>query len=348
MTASTAQQVGQTLAARLLTLPGHLPAAGRRPPEATGLDPEAWAIARLAHLDPRPPLERLPVAQARARSQRDLPFLGVPPRSDVEAAPVAIPGTTGTIPARLYTPAGTNRSTALESGLLVYFHGGGWVLGTLDNFDATCRELSHASGARVLSVDYRLAPEHPFPTAAEDALAAYAWALSQAPAVAVGGDSAGGNLAAVTALAAREAGIARPAFQLLLYPICDVTRESATYTEYRTGYVLTAALMRWFVAHYVPDRERRSDPRVSPLVASDLRDLPATHIVTALADPLRAEGEEYAARLREAGVAAHHRRVPLLHGFASMLASRACRKALVDAARALAQGFDPTEVPTHA
>lgn len=235
------------------------------------------------------------------------------------------------IPARMYTGEG-----AQLAALLVYFHGGGWVLGDLDDFDATCSELAHASACRVLSVDYRLAPEHPFPAAADDAFDAYCWALSQADTVAVGGDSAGGNLAAVTAIAAREAAIARPAFQLLLYPICDIGRESRTYAQFADGYVLTASLMRWFIGHYVPEEDRRRDSRVSPLVAADLRELAPAFVATGLTDPLREEGQAYAARLRQAGVPVQERRLPLVHGFASMLASRACRTALFDAARALA------------
>jgi acetyl esterase len=336
------QRTGQRLAARTLALPARLLGGSRRPVGASGLHPEAWAIARLASADPRVPLEQLPVSRARMRSSRDLPFLGAPMRPDVRAHGITIPTRNGSVPARIYTP------TADElAGLLVYYHGGGWVLGGLDEFDATCAELAHAGGCRVLSVDYRLAPEHPFPAAADDALDAYRWALHQAEIVAVGGDSAGANLAAVTALGARETAIPQPACQLLLYPICDASRESATYELFADGFVLTAQLMRWFIGHYAPDPSRREDPRLSPLHAGDLRDLAPAYVASAMTDPLRAEGEAYAERLRTAGVPVQLRRGPLLHGFASMLASRASRSALLAAAGALGRALNQTEVLSH-
>ncbi|MEU8119327.1 alpha/beta hydrolase [Spirillospora sp. NPDC049024] len=223
----------------------------------------------------------------------------------------------GGVPARLYTPKGL----AEGSPLLVFYHGGGWVIGNLDTHDTVCRYLAVHAEVRVLSVDYRLAPEHPYPAAAEDALAAYEYAVARAAdlgadpgAVAVGGDSAGGNLAAVVGVLARRT----PDFALLYYPATDMSVRRRSRELFADGFYLTDDDMTWFSDHYCP-QERRAEPQASPLLAEDLAGFPPTYLVTAGFDPLRDEGEEFAARLREAGVpVALRRQEDLIHGFANM------------------------------
>ena len=212
---------------------------------------------------------------------------------------IEIPGPSGVIPARVYKPVPD------PVGTVVYYHGGGWVLGCLDEFDAVCQLLAVASGARVVSVDYRLAPEHPFPAAVDDAFAALVRVAAQHPEepIVVAGDSAGGNLAAVSALRAREAGGPEIALQVLVYPVvdCDLTRPS--YLECSgSGLFLNTAEMVWFWDHYAPDEAEREHPYASPIPASDLAGLPPTYVVVAEHDPLRDEGLAYAAALESAGV----------------------------------------------
>jgi acetyl esterase len=244
------------------------------------------------------------------------------------------------IPARLYEPKGL----AEGSPLLVFFHGGGWVIGDIDTHDSVCRYLAVNAEVRVLSVDYRLAPEHRFPAAADDALAAYAWAVRNAAAlgaspeaVAVGGDSAGGNLAAVVGAFADR----RPDFALLFYPATDMSVRRRSRELFADGFYLTDADMVWFSDHYCPDVARRTDPKVSPLLADDLSGFPATYLVTAGFDPLRDEGEAFAKRLQESGVrVALRRQEDLIHGFANMwgLGGR-FQEALSEAAGALRTGL---------
>jgi len=220
---------------------------------------------------------------------------------------------------RLYRPHDA------RGGLLVYFHGGGWVIGDLDTHDGVCRSIASRSGHSVLAVDYRLAPEHPYPAAVDDALAATVWAHSRAAnlgidaeRIAVGGDSAGGNLAAIVA----QRRIAPVRFQLLVYPATDLTMSHQSHEENRDAPVLTRAVMDYFVGHYVPDPPRRSEPEASPLLVADeeLVGLPPALVVTAEFDPLRDEGEAYATRLTAAGVSASAVRfIGHFHGFFSML-----------------------------
>ncbi|MFM8554212.1 MAG: alpha/beta hydrolase [Acidimicrobiales bacterium] len=210
----------------------------------------------------------------------------------------------GGVPCRLYRP---DSSAVLP--LLVYYHGGGWVIGGLDSHDNVCRSLANKSGAAVLSVDYRLAPEHPFPAAAEDALCALRWAHENASdigvdpgRIAVGGDSAGGNLAAIVAQQ-------RPVplcFQLLIYPSVDMTQSFPSHAENAAGPVLTDKAMEWFIGHYVQDRSRLRDELASPWFADDsmLRGTPPALVITAQFDPLRDEGEAYGARLIRNGTPA--------------------------------------------
>jgi acetyl esterase len=237
-------------------------------------------------------------------------------------ADAAAPGPAGDVPVRVYVPTD-------EPGphpVLVYFHGGGWVIGDLDTHDSTVRAVAAASGVTVVSVDYRLAPENPFPAPLDDCCAAVRWVVDNAEALdvdparlAVGGDSAGGNLAAVAAACLRDAGIP-VAFQLLVYPVTDGTMGMASYAENAEGYFLTRDTMDWFWGHYVGDGDR-THPLVSPVHAPDeaLAGLPAALIITAEFDPLRDEGEAYAARLDAAGVPVTVTRYDgVIHGFFSM------------------------------
>jgi acetyl esterase len=314
---------------------------GRRPAVADGLDPEAWLLARLSERTAAPIDLDDPPAVRRRFDARAQPMAGPPPRP-VAVEERTLPGPAGLLPARLYAPAGA----AVPAPLLVFFHGGGWVQGSLTSHDGACRMLAALAGVRVLSVAYRLAPEHPFPAAADDALAAYRHAVEHARAlgadrarIAVGGDSAGGNLAAVTALAARDAGVPAPAFQLLLYPALDLTMAQPSVATFAEGFFLTRASMDIYAGAYVPDPAQRTDPRASPLFAADLTGLPPAYIATAGTDPLRDEGEAYAARLRSAGVRVELDRHPLLHGFVNMTATRSGRRGVERVAAALRRGL---------
>jgi len=192
---------------------------------------------------------------------------------------------------------------------LVFFHGGGWVIGDLETHDVVCRQVTAEAGVSVIAVDYRVAPEHKFPAAVDDAWAATRWIVAHAgelgidaARIAVGGDSAGGNLAAVVALLARDAGAPRIGLQILTYPVTDLVSESQSYTDLADGYMLTRDSMRWFRAQYLAKEADAADWRVSPLRAPSLAGLPPALVITAGYDPLRDEGEAYARRLREAGV----------------------------------------------
>ena len=229
-----------------------------------------------------------------------------------------IPGPAGDIPVRVYRP-----SAATGLPLLLWFHGGGWVTGNLDTHDQLGRLLSDAVGAVVVSVDYRLAPEAKFPAAADDCLAAYEWVLEHASEVgadagrvAIGGDSAGGNLAAVVTLDARERGLPQPKLQLLVYPVTDYEFESASMIDNAKGYFLEAESMQWFYDHYARTPSDFADPRFSPLRASDVSGLADAVVVTAEFDPLRDQGEAYGKRLQQANVSTEVVRADgLIHGF---------------------------------
>ena len=244
---------------------------------------------------------------------------------------LSVPG--GEIVARVYAPGGPGPHPAL-----VFYHGGGWVIGDLETHDGICRALTNAAHCMVISVDYRLAPEHKYPVAAEDSYAAFRWVLENAsrlgvdPArVAVGGDSAGGNLSTVVALMARDRGTIMPLFQALVYPVTDCDFDSASYRENATGYILTRDGMRWFFGHYLRSPEDGREPYVSPLRAPSLARLPPALVITAECDPLRDEGEAYATRLREAGVPVTLTRYPgVFHGFFRMTSILDKAKAALD------------------
>jgi acetyl esterase len=241
-----------------------------------------------------------------------------PKRGAGPALPYVEDAAVGQIPIRVYRPS----DGVLPA--LVYFHGGGWAIGDLDSADALCRQLAADAGCAVVSVDYRLAPEHPFPAAAEDAFAVTADVVRRPErygvtpeAVAVGGDSAGGNLAAVTARLARDDGIAL-AHQLLLCPNTDSGLDSPSFTEFAEGYGLSAATMAWFFGHYLGCADR-SDPRIAPLRADDLSGLAAATVITAEYDILRDEGEAYAYALHAAGVPAELCRYDgMIHNFVTL------------------------------
>ena len=265
------------------------------------LDPKVQEL--LADIGDAAALSEVSVAQARELievfSEQDGPG---PDLATVEDR--TVPGPAGEIPVRVYTPFGA----APHPGV-VYFHGGGWVIGSIRSHDAICRRLADAAGVTVISVEYRLAPEHRFPAAADDCFAATRWVHDHAaelgvdPArLAVAGDSAGGNLVAVTAIEARERGGPPLAFQLLIYPVTDATFSFPSMRENADGYLLRAADMVWFRDHYAPDGTDFKDPRLSPLWADDVSGLPPALVITAEYDPLRDEGEAYGHRLQEAGV----------------------------------------------
>ncbi|MDT7693685.1 MAG: acetyl esterase [Pseudonocardiales bacterium] len=285
-------------------------------PEAQGLL-DALAEAGL------PATEEMTVPDARAATAGFLALQGEP----VEVASVldrTVPGPAGEIPVRVYTPAGEG-----PLPVVVYFHGGGWVIGDLEVVDQPCRQLASAAGAIVVSVDYRLAPEHRYPAAFDDSYAATVWVGAHAAEIggdparlAVAGDSAGGNLAAAVALAARDRGGPELAAQLLIYPVTDFNFGTASYQDNREGYLLTKGSMQWFWAHYLGAQDLDKDPYACPLRADSLVGLPPAYVATSEYDPLRDEGEAYARRLEEAGVAVTAKRFDgMLHGFFWMLAA---------------------------
>lgn len=267
------------------------------------------------------------------------------PIGKVEDRQIAGPG--GKLGVRIYTPVST--SSSVLSGL-VFFHGGGFVLGDLDTHDDLCRVLCNESGFRIVSVDYRLAPEHPFPAAVDDCYAATHWVSANAPALgidpkklAVGGDSAGGNLAAVVSQLARGGG-PELAFQLLIYPVAQLgAPDTPSMRENAKGYFLEKEGMDWFTRLYAPDKEHRSDPRLSPLRCTDLSRLPPAYLITAGFDPLRDEGKAYADALDKAGVPVTHVNYPgMVHGFFSMRGFiPKAREAIAAAAAAMREGVNP-------
>ena len=287
------------------------------------LDPQAANVIDLIVKSGRPPYHQLTPKDARQMFRETRPA-STPPAPQIGAVRDVLTEGAQAIPLRVYRPPGVSDSRRLP--VLVYFHGGGWVIGDLETHDVLCRQLTAEAGVSVIAVDYRLAPEHKFPAAADDAWAATRWIAAHAAELgvdadrlAVGGDSAGGNLAAVVALLAREAGGPRIALQILLYPVTDLVSESQSYADLADGYMLTRDSMRWFRAQYLAREQDAADWRVSPLRAPSLAGLPPALVVTAGYDPLRDEGEAYARRLREAGVSVDAISFGgMIHGFVPM------------------------------
>ena len=268
------------------------------------INPQAQQILDGKAASGAPPLWECTPEEGRAGVAANVALIGAgPPVASVRD--IVIPGQAGGIPARVYSPVPD------APGVVVYYHGGGWVLGSADQWDASVRALTVASGCDVVSVDYRLAPEHVFPAAVDDAYDALVWAagsLADGRPLVVAGDSAGGNLAAVSALRARDTGGPSLVFQVLVYPVTDYDLDRKSYHQYDgTEFILNRRDMEWFWDHYAPDPAARANPYASPLRASDLSGLPPAYVVTAEHDPLRDEGFAYADRLRAAKVPVEHR-----------------------------------------
>ena len=288
------------------------------------LDPDAAAVLQAFRDAGRPPYETLTPPEARDYylAARLVTNPDPPEMAAVEA--LAIPGPAGSIPARLYRPKVLRQSGGASPGL-VFFHGGGWVIGDLETHDVVCRTLANEGEMIVVAIDYRLAPEHKFPAAVDDAIAAVEWISRHArdigidPArLAVAGDSAGGNLTAIVSLHARDTGI-KIAGQVLIYPATDFRMSHPSHSEPETDCLLTHNVIRWFRDHYLNGSGDAEDWRASPARAATFAGLPPAFVLTAGADPLRDEGEEYAQRLRDAGVAVEYRTYPgQFHGFITM------------------------------
>jgi acetyl esterase len=273
------------------------------------VDPQVRTLLEQLAASGTPGLEQLSVTEARELMASLAPLTG--PVEEVAAVEdITVPGPHGPMAVRLYRPTGAAGAVEEPPPLLIWFHGGGWVLGDLASADGTARLLSNGAGVMVASVDYPLAPEHPYPAPHQACYAAARWLSENAPAIgadpgriAVGGDSAGGNLAAVTALLARDRGGPPLRSQLLIYPCTDALMSYPSMVENAEGYFLTRAAMQWFYSHYLgAAQDAAKDPSVSPLYADDLAGLPPALIITAQFDPLRDEGEAYGRRLQEAGV----------------------------------------------
>ena len=288
------------------------------------LDPDAQRVLDLIRESGRPPYETLTPPEAREFYRAGRRVLQPDPPEVAEVRNLEAPVPHGPIRLRLYRGIGSERGAPLPA--LVYFHGGGWVIGDLDTHDGVCRLIANAAGCAVVSVDYRLAPEHKFPAAVDDAVSATEWVAAHGAILgidpdrlAVGGDSAGGNLAAAVALIARDRGGPSLRFQLLLYPATDFVTSDDPQRERFEGFPLNVVTMNWFRDHYLRNSGDYGDWRASPLRAADLRDLPPAYVLTVGFDPLRVEGERYARRLREAGVPVQHRHVERqMHGFLTM------------------------------
>lgn len=283
------------------------------------LDPQIQAyLDQMAALN-LAPMHTFPPEMVRQAMKMELGVAGEP-EVVAHVANQVISGPGGEIPIRIYIPDGDG-----PFPLLVFFHGGGWVVCNLDTHDNVCRSLANGASCIVVSVDYRLAPEYKFPAALEDCYAATQWVAENAARlngdasrIAVGGDSAGGNLTAVVALMARDRGGPPLVFQLLIYPVTDATGSSPSMTENAQGYGLTRDDMIWFTNHYLNNKDEQKNPLVSPLHAPDLIGLPPALIITAEYDPLRDEGELYGQRLKDAGVPVSMTRYDgMIHGFVS-------------------------------
>ncbi|HLU77580.1 MAG TPA: alpha/beta hydrolase [Burkholderiales bacterium] len=306
------------------------------------LDPQVAALLERMARTGTPPYRQLGVDAARELYRMTRFTVGVPHKEPAQTEDLAAEGPAGAIPLRLYRPAKAGADEVLPC--VVYFHGGGWVLGDLSTHDEVCRGLTNLAHCAVVAVDYRLAPEHKFPAAVEDAIAATQWIVEaagrlriDASRVAVAGDSAGGTLATVTAIAARDAGGPPLVMQALIYPSTDMTEGTESHELYAEGYGLTRENILWFREHYLSCEADACDWRASPLLTRDLSGLPPAYILTAGFDPLRDEAWQYAQRLQEAGVRVTYECFEgMIHGFIIMGgAIAAARHAIYRVAQAL-------------
>ena len=306
------------------------------------LDKQARALIERFVREGTPPVSKLAPAEARRLTREVNRRLTSPPEAVAVVENMRMSNTSAQIPARVYIP---REGEVLP--VLVFFHGGGWVLGDLDSVDSLCRSLANAADCAVVSVDYRLAPEHKFPAAVEDAYSATKWTANSATnfsgdprRIAVGGDSAGGNLAAAVSLMARDKHGPPIVFQLLIYPATNHAFDTTSYSDNAEGYWLSKDDMRWFWNHYLRDEEDGRNPYASPSRAADLSSLPPAFVITAEFDPLRDEGEAYAARLRERGVPVKVARYDgMIHDFLNIAELRQSRVAVGEAAAELRKAF---------
>ena len=322
--------------------------------DASRLDPLLQELRRERMRATRTPLYELPVAEARAATRADSDVLAEAPEPVDRIVERTAPGPSGPIHVRLYAP-----DAPAPQPFIVYFFGGGWVVGSIDNTDTVYRRLANAVPCAVAAVEYRQAPEHPFPAAVEDCYAATCWLAEHAEElgldasrIGVGGASAGGNLAAVVSQLVRDRGGPRFSLQLLVYPVTDYSARSGSMVECNDPSFFDAPTMAWFWQHYLLDPAAGSEPLASPIRARDLGGLAPALVVTAEFDPLRDQGELYAERLAEAGVPVTLTRYDgVVHGFFTMSRLDASRAALEQAATALRQAFSrsrpSTAPPAH-
>ena len=310
------------------------------------LHPQLVALLERAAKSPLPPYYEVPATVAR-RLYRDTRGALTPDPPAVEASWLLLaPGPAGPVPVRAYRPKGAAKDEILPA--LVYFHGGGWVIGDLDTHDVVCRTLANGARCAVFSVEYRKAPEAPFPAAVEDCFSALSFVCSSygslkinSKQIAVAGDSAGGNLATVMALMARDAGGPAISFQVLIYPGADQRMAHPSIKRNGEGYLLTEKSMLYFRGHYLPDPKDWLDWRASPLLAKSLKGLPPAYLLTAGFDPLVDEGKEYAERMQKEGVPVEYRNYPdMVHGFITMgRVLDTANAALADCAQALKKAW---------
>jgi acetyl esterase len=307
------------------------------------LDPAAAGLLEQMAAAGMPPLNEMSPTDARAAAA-GLAELSGPGEEVASVEDRTVPGPAGPVPVRIYTPS----AGSAPRPALVYIHGGGWVIGDPDMTDSICRVVANRAECVVVSVDYRLSPEHKFPVPLDDCYAAFTWVADNASSIgvdparlAVGGDSAGGNLSAAVALRARDEGGPAIRLQLLVYPVTDYSFDTISYKENGDDYFLTRDMMGWFWDHYLTSASDGENPLASPLRAKDLSGLPPAKVFTAEFDPLRDEGEAYVARLVEAGVPVSHTRYDgQIHGFWTMLAVfGAATTAADEAAAALKEAF---------
>lgn len=300
------------------------------------LDPQAAALLEAAEASGRPPLESLDPEAARAQFKELTLAVAIAPAPVGKVIDRTVPGPAAPLPVRVYQP----ESAGGPWPVLVYFHGGGFVLGDLETHDSVCRWVCRKAAVVVVSVDYRLAPEHPFPAALDDSLAAIRWVAGNGAEIgadgarlAVGGDSAGANLSTVAAGILRDEGGPAIRYQLLVYPVTDMAMDTPSHKQLADGYRLTRSLIDWFYSHYLPPGTDSADPRLSPAKADTLAGLPPALVVTAGFDPLRDEGKAYADAMRAAGVAVDYRCYDgMIHGFLHMGGRLDGGRALLDEA----------------